>query len=280
LFIWYKNNTAMAEKILQNAVELTAKFKEQINEVLKQDPRYINNLLEINSHLKRIEGRLVYMGGNLKGQAAVSQKSGRHGPIKNFMGRKILQGTKQLSAEQADEQMAVDAKNKTAIKKTLTTEQQEMELFKTQIQKLREDILKFPPQSILTNYRIAEHERIVRGLAKQMGIVDFKTREYNIAFVTEIQEAVAKANDQEDLAQKADSGAAKDITATGTAAANQTTLDTGMGGDANDDPGMASEEQNKLANARIVNKSNTTGNTTKVIKTDKNKSPDPEKPGF
>lgn len=188
----------MAEKPIQDSIEILKKAKEEINKLLAA-PRYNGNLLEINANLKRVETRLVFMGGVLERprRDQPGLQGARHQPMKTFMG-------KPLNAEATE--MDPVLKKKTL----LNAEEAEMDHFRTKVKKLAKDILNFPAQSILTNYRIPEDILVIRGVAKVMGIEDFKTRELTVAFINEIKAAVERAGDQAAIQAKVDASLKKE----------------------------------------------------------------------
>lgn len=190
------------DKPIQDAVTLTEKFQENINKLLSE-PRYNGNLVNINANIRLIKNKLAFMGGKLTsmGRQGVQATAGRkHGPLRKFMGKDLP-----------------DVENRVAstaeVKRSLTPAEDEKVIFKKKVAKLMSEISKFPPQSIITNYRRPEDAMIVRGVAYKLGIegVDEHT-EITIPFITQITDAIAKKKADGSLQAAIDQASLEDKT--------------------------------------------------------------------
>lgn len=180
------------EKPIQDAIDVIAKAQKNVTQLLS-DPKFVNNLLEINSNFKRITDRLSFMGGILTGER--TGRSAVHGPITNFMGRPVLNKK--------------DAANLEEAKKSSTPDQRAREIFITKVEKLYKDIQNFPPQSIITNYRLPEDILVIRGVAKKAMVPNYAApREINIPFIQEIIAAIEKQLADKDANKSVDAAIA------------------------------------------------------------------------
>lgn len=174
---------------LQEALALLRRVRADFKPLLN-DPKHINNLLEINTYFTRIENRLVLMGAvrleaiTTANGIEVKEKSLRQGSS-SFMGRKVT-GKGSLNAK-SDKEMMTAAELRQA----------------NYLEKVEQLFMRLPRisvASILTNYRSEDDILVLRGVAKRAKVDNFDKAAITQEFVTKIIENI-KASVKESTTQ-------------------------------------------------------------------------------
>lgn len=152
-------------KPIQQALTVLAKAQQEINQILS-GPEYNGNLLEINTNFRRINSRLVFMGGVLEPESMPSAPT-RFPPMTSFMGKEIKKNEKVTEAD-------------------LNPAEADKQKFLSKVGKLWKELPGISPQSILNAYTIPEDVLVLRGVAKRAGVKDFAERPINQEFIEEI----------------------------------------------------------------------------------------------
>jgi hypothetical protein len=168
-------------KPIQKALEVLKTAQAEVNKLLNE-PEHNGNLLEINTHFKRIESRLLFMGGSF--EPSTNGKKDNE-PIKRFMGKEL-------------------PKDVALTKEMLSPKDADKKAFIAKVDKLYEQIGRFTPQEIITNYRLPEDILVIRGVAKRAGVVDYESADLTISFIENIIDAIEINNEETEKQQSID----------------------------------------------------------------------------
>lgn len=156
----------MSTESLKQAADILLKAKEDVQKVLGgTDNAFI--LLSTESQLNKAITRLQHLAGYDFNPSTAEDFP----PVTNFMGEEIVRqpmlNEEDLSPEEADKAIYLE-----------------------KVETLFDGICNMSPDDVLMNYTLPEDVLILRGVAKMAGVEDYETRDLDIVFVEEIQNAI------------------------------------------------------------------------------------------
>lgn len=155
----------MSNHVASLLIDIIEKAKQDALVVLNQNASPLK--ISVVSSFDKLLNRLYHLSGRRSKVAKVK----KFGPVTDFLGEKI------------EVQQPVKPED-------LTPDEAEKLAYRTKVKNLLSIIDTVPAIGVLHSHHLPEHQLIIRGVAKLLGIEDYDTQPVDIAFIEEIQEAV------------------------------------------------------------------------------------------
>lgn len=161
-------------KPVQSSLQTVKEAQQAVTKNL-QGTEFSFQLLEINALFDRLKRRLVFMGAiDSPSSSPGEQKSAeKFPPITNYMGKRINKAPKVMkeTKETTKAKLAEDPK----------------QVFRQDVESLLLQIGEIDDEALLSKYVKTPYEKILRGVAKVVGVKDFSSKTINKEFLEEVK---------------------------------------------------------------------------------------------
>lgn len=161
-------------KPVQSSLQTVKEAQQAVTKNL-QGTEFSFQLLEINALFDRLKRRLVFMGAiDSPSSSPGEQKAAeKFPPITNYMGKRINKAPKVMkeTKETTKAKLAEDPK----------------QVFRQDVESLLLQIGEIDDEALLSKYVKTPYEKILRGVAKVVGVKDFSSKTINKEFLEEVK---------------------------------------------------------------------------------------------